>query len=507
LKILFIYPNAEGYGRIPLGISIIITILLENGHQVELFDTTFMKSEHIDNIIRERAKLVLPVGRSHLYDLHSTEEIDEILREKVRRVSPDLIAISIVEDNYQYADHLLEVIKSLYRGIPVIAGGNTPTVAPDVVIENPYIDYLIQGEGEEGMQEFCDLMERGKSIEGVRNLWYKKNGEIKNNPLRPFVNMDTLPVQNLDLWDRRHFLKPYSGKLFQAGYFEMSRGCLHKCSYCINNTCQKLLREAGEFHREKSIHKLIEEIRTLRDKHKFEMILFCDDNFLMMSQLRMEEFAESWKAEISLPYWINTEAETINRAKLNILKETGCCGIGLGIESGSEWLRRYVLKRKASNEQIEKAFKLIHEFDIRTTANNMIGFPGEYEEDIFETIKLNRKIIPKSWDLNFVAPYIGTAIHAVSKRLGYLDMWDKPGFEGMAKNISTRRGPVINSPQISKERLMSMFYEFSDYVEGRLPIPAKFMKPSPGSDKNAPPRGEMGKEVVEAFDSETGAIC
>ena len=59
------------------------------------------------------------------------------------------------------------------------------------------------------MKEFCDLMERGKSVEGVRNLWYKKNGEVKNNSLRPFVDMDTLPVQNLDLWDKRHFIKPY----------------------------------------------------------------------------------------------------------------------------------------------------------------------------------------------------------------------------------------------------------------------------------------------------------
>jgi len=487
MKILFIYPNAEGYGRIPVGISILMTLLLENGHRVELFDTTFMKSENIDNIIREKARLVLPVDRSHLNNLYSAEEIDDMLREKVKRFLPDLIAISIVEDNYPYADHLLGIIKSLYKNIPVIAGGNTPTVAPDVVIENPHIDYLIQGEGEECVQEFCDLMEKGRPVEGVRNLWFKKNGEIKNNPLRPFVNMSALPVQNLDVWDKRHFLKPYHGKLFQAGYFELSRGCLHKCSYCINDTCQKLLREAGKFHREKSIHKLIEEIRILKGKHKFEMILFCDDNFLMMSQARMEEFAQSWKSEINLPYWINTTAETIHKKNLTKLKETGCCGIGIGIESGSEWLRRTVLKRGTTNTSIEKAFRLIHEFEIRTTANNMIGFPGEHEEDIFETIKLNRRIQPKSCDLNFVAPYIGTAIHTVAKRLGYLDMWNKPGFRGMVKNISTRREPLIRHPGISRKKLTRIFYEFMDYVEGRLPIPAKFRKPAPGSGKNAPP--------------------
>jgi radical SAM superfamily enzyme YgiQ (UPF0313 family) len=500
VKILFVYPNAEGYGRIPLGISIIITILLENNHTVELFDTTFiMINENTDSIIREKAKLALPTDRSHLYDPQSADGIDEMLKEKVKKFSPDLIAMNIVEDNYQYADHLLQVIKSLDRTLPVIVGGSTPTVVPEVVIENPHIDYLVQGEGEEAMKEFCDLLERGKSLESVKNLWYKKNGEVKTNPIRPFVNMDTLPVQNLDIWDKRHFAKPYSGKLYKVGYFEMSRGCLNKCSYCINDACQMRLHEAGNFHREKAIKKVIGEIKIQKDKYNFEMIFFCDDNFLLMSRARMDEFADSWKSEITLPYWMNTTVETINRENLTKLKETGCAGIGIGIESGSEWLRRNVLKRKTRNEQIKKAFDLIHEFGIRTTANNMIGFPGEYEEDIFETIKLNREIKPKSCDLNFVAPYIGTTIHAISKRLGYLDMWDKPGFRGMVKNISTRSGLLINNPHLNRERIMGIFYEFMDYVEGRLPIPDEYKKPAPGSKKSALPRGEMGKEVMEAF--------
>ncbi len=100
-----------------------------------------------------------------------------------------------------------------------------------------------------------------------------------------------------------------------------------------------------------------------------------------------------------------------------------------------------------------------------------------------------------------MAPYVGTAIHVLAKRLGYIDMWDKPGFKGMTKDISGRRKPSIRNPHISHERLVGLFYEFMDYVEGRLPIPEKFRKPSPGSDAKAPPRGKMGKEAVEALDS------
>ena len=41
MKVLFIYPNAQGYSRIPLGLCLVMTMLEENGHEVDLFDTTF----------------------------------------------------------------------------------------------------------------------------------------------------------------------------------------------------------------------------------------------------------------------------------------------------------------------------------------------------------------------------------------------------------------------------------------------------------------------------------
>lgn len=498
MNILFIYPNAEGYGRIPLGMSLVMTILSQRGHRIELFDTTFiLKNEHTDNITREKAKLVLPTDISNLYEANSQETVDMMLVEKIKTFSPDLIAAGIVEDNYNLANHLLDVVKSTYKSVPVIVGGSTPTVAPEVVIKNRNIDYLIQGEGEESMLEFCDLMSEGKDVSKVRNLWYKKNGKIVNNPIRPFVDMNTLPAQNLDIWDKRHFVKPYNGKLYKAGFFEMSRGCLNKCTYCINGTCQKILREAGKYHRRKSVSNTIREISSLKAKFNFEMIFFCDDNFLLMSQDKVDEFADAWMSCVNIPYWINTTIETLTREKLNKLKKSGCCGIGIGVESGSVWLRENILRRCADNNRIIKAFEMIHGFDIRTTANSMIGFPGEYEDDIFETIKLMKKIKPKSFDLCFVAPYFGTLIHQVSKKMGYIKTLKKPGFEGMARDITVRRGPVIEIPGISQDRLKVLFYEFMDYMEGNLSIPERFTKPAPGCGDIRYPRKDMGNEIAE----------
>lgn len=522
MKILSIYPNAEGYGRIPTGLAIVMTILQNAGHQMDLFDTTFLKNSNLDNEIRERARLAKKIetfvgpdpaafdnpvlttsdGRPVLvYDLLDKNQIDDLLREKLRLFQPDVVMMSLVEDNYNWADRLLSVVKESQKSVPVIIGGSTPSVAPHILIENPHIDYLVQGEGEEAVVELCDRLERGQSVEAVRNLWYKKGDNVYHNPLRPFINMDTVPIQNLELWDRRHFYKPYDGKLYWTGYFEMSRGCPYQCTYCVNHTIQKSLKEAGRYFRRKTPTVGIQEIKYHKEKYGLKRVVFCDDNFLMMPGSHFkkwgEEFKEGWLKEINLPYWIATSADFISPETLQFLAETGCDGIGLGVESGSEWFKQKILKRNLTNKKTAEVFSMIHDYGIRTTANIMMGFPGEYEEDVFESIKLMKKIQPKSFSVSFVAPYVGTDIHTACVELGLIDLLDKPGFRGMSKEISFREYTTIRNLHISPKRALELYDTFIDYVSGRMPIPEKYLRSAPGADKEAPDRGNMSKEVAD----------
>lgn len=472
MKVLFIYPNAQGYGRLPMGPALLATLLLRDGHEVEVFDTTFLLTRtNLDNQTREKAGFVIATDLTGLYTPITGDEVDRRLRARVKAFAPDLVAISIVEDNYEYADHLLGVVKGVAPDLPVIAGGPTPTVGPEVIIENPRIDYLVQGEGEDALREFCRVREAGKPVTGIRNLWSKHDGQRFGNELRPFVKLDTLPDLELGLWDQRHFVKPYVGKLYPTGYFEMSRGCLHHCSYCINDAARQRLRPAGNYHRKKAVGRLIEEVKAQTAKHHYELIFFGDDNFLSRPLPELKEFFSGWLESIRLPYWLNTTIESITVEKLDLLRQSGCCGIGLGLESGSEWIRKNILRRQTGNAAIEQAFRRIHEHGIRTTANNMFGLPGETEEDMVATILLNRTIQPKSCDVTFAAPYLGTPLHRVCVDLHLIETWDQPGFRGMTRHISMRQRPVINNPCVSVERTMEYYYNFMKYVNGESNLP------------------------------------
>jgi hypothetical protein len=94
LRILALYPNAEGYSRIPTGMAIIVILMSRAGHQLKVFDTTFMTGTNIDNSIRESAQLVKPTQADYGYENMDEQQIRESFGQTVREFDPDLLIVT-----------------------------------------------------------------------------------------------------------------------------------------------------------------------------------------------------------------------------------------------------------------------------------------------------------------------------------------------------------------------------------------------------------------------------
>ena len=496
MKILCINPNTDGYGKINIGFTMVMNVLQEAGHEILLFDPTFIVVEdHQDEKVRKDAGFVDPIDIAWMYDYKPREEIDDMLRWRIDHFKPDLALCTIVEENYEYADHLLGICKEFW--LTTMVGGCTPSCAPEVIIENPNIDYVCQGEGELAMVDFlADVSLSVINVDGG-SFWWKRRGII-HSPTRPrpFIDMNQLPMQNLDMWDDKHHYKPFLSKLRRNITIEMSRGCPYGwCNYCHNSTQRSNQKECGKWHREKSLDNVFREMHYLIEKHDMNLVFFVDDDFLVMGKPRWAEFVRRYKEEINLPFWMNTELDSINERNSNDLTEIGCAGVGIGLESGSEWIRSNVLNRKyVSNAEMTRRFKIIDDAGIRLTLNTMIGIPGEHEDDIFESIKFLRALKPKSIDCNYLTPFIGTPIHKTALKHGLFEAQTRPGFRGMVKNPRMRKHPSMDMPWISQETLKDIYYKFSDYVYEKIPIPAQFEKPAPGSTLDIP--RDDGREII-----------
>ena len=425
-RVLFIYPNTEMATLVPINLSILAPCLKEKGFQVDLFDTTYYKWEEI-NFEQKKVELLQlkPFSYENKGVQYKDTDMHEDLIKKVNEFRPHLIGITMVEDTFGLGMSLLSTIRD-YE-VPVIAGGVFTTFSADEVLSNENVDMVCIGEGEEALVELCEKMSRNEDYSGTKNLLVKKNGKIIKNPMRQLTDLDKVPFIDYDIFERKRLYRPMQGKIYTMVHVEIDRGCPYNCPYCEAPYLRDLFRDegAGTYYRSKSVSRVIDEMRHLVKKYNPDYVNFNSETFLAKPVNKLKELAEAYMKHIGLPFWCQTRPETITDEKVRILKEMNCQNTQFGIEHGNEDFRSKVLKRRYTNEQMLEAFKIVEKYEIAYTVNNIIGFPDETRELVFDTINVNRQINPASTNVYFFTPYKGTQLHKYCIDKGYLDKNDR----------------------------------------------------------------------------------
>ena len=154
-KILFVYPNLNSYGLTPICISILSALLKQNGHQVDLFDTTFIdckdffvpKTDAVYTKKMEQLMFFKPVDLSKVGIQKEKKDVVLEFKKKIESFKPDIIAFSFWscqltgEDEgmmYDRGVKLLNAANINYEktGIYIIAGGIKPSIEPEKVLND-----------------------------------------------------------------------------------------------------------------------------------------------------------------------------------------------------------------------------------------------------------------------------------------------------------------------------------------------------------------------------------
>jgi len=309
------------------------------------------------------------------------------------------------------------------------------------------------GEGEMALLELVSKIEKGDDYTQVQNIWVKKNGQITRNPVRPLLqDLDSLPYPNRSLLDKRYIYNETNGTNFITG-----RGCPYLCTYCINANLQKLYRGKGKFIRFRKVWSVIDEIRQVKERYNIKKVTFSDDTFTL-NKKRSIKFLRAYRQEIGLPFLCQTRVELVDKELLKELKKAGCVSLDMGIESGNDFLRKEIMNRKMSKDQIVMAFRLAREVGIKTASFNMIGVPFETCKTIRETIEVNRSAKPESILCTIFMPFEGTKLGNICKENGWI------------KNSPTELpeyyyDSVLSLPTISRRELISYQRFFNVYVQ------------------------------------------
>ncbi len=393
MKVLFVYPdfpaNADSsprHGFYSEGLASLSAILKDAGHNVSLY---------------------------HLTNPASEEEF----KKKMEEVQPDLTAFSVRTTIFSYVQEYAKWAKEASNTV-TICGGYHPTIAPEESINAEGVDIIAVGEGEGALQDLCQKMEKRESFDKVANLWIKKNGDIIRNPVRPLIeDLDTIPIPDFSLFDYTNL----ESSVIKTASVMVSRGCPYNCTYCCNHRIRGVYPNPQKYARFRSPDRSIEYLKKILNDYSFIEYISFMDNILPMRRSWFNEFIDLYKREIGLPFSCNFRANLVKEDVVKALKEAGCFRIHFGVESGDDYIRNTVLKRKITRQDMVDAFVACREAGISTLSYNMVGLPHEDMRKALETIKLNAEMKTKRVVVSIFYPYPNTDAYDMSVKEGYIE--------------------------------------------------------------------------------------
>lgn len=159
-----------------------------------------------------------------------------------------------------------------------------------------------------------------------------------------------------------------------------------------------------------------------------------------------------------MPFHGNSHVNILSEDVIKLLKDTGCEYLAMGIESGNEHLRKSVLNRNMSNEQIIEAFSLGRKYGIKFTSYIMVGAPFEKIENTLESVKLTATVMCHKAHVSIFQPYPHTRLYEICRQNGFLG--------DNANGVSTFFGKsVLKLPTISKEQIQFAYKYFPIFVK------------------------------------------
>lgn len=393
----------------------------------------------------------------HRVDLVSGRDAAAVAAEPaVRRA--DVLALSATTGLHRI---YLKWAKALRRQFPdkaIIMGGPHPTYFPEVIERAP-LDGVCLGEGEESLPELLDALAAGFPSGPPDGWWIRRDrgrGPVERGRIRPPpADLDALAPAAYDLFferDRRWAEAP--NKAFLA-----TRGCPYKCTYCFNRTLNDRYRGQARVLRLRDPEAVIEEVRAVDARWGVRLAWFLDANFTVDLKW-LEAFSALWRRRCGLPFMCKLRPERASERVVKALVEANCTAVGVGIESGSERLRRGVLGRMSSDTAILEGCRRLKARGVRLLSFSMIGIPGETFDEALRTVALNVACGVDSAAATILQPYPGTVIAQRAVEMGLFDGdWDRLGASYFTES------PLRFPSQRARDRITNLQRLFSFAVE------------------------------------------
>ena len=338
----------------------------------------------------------------HILDMRIHEDIDA----ELVRFRPDLVGCSCVAANSHLVKQLLRRVKKLAPEIITVVGGHHPSLMPEDCNE-PFIDIVVIGEGEETLYEVVERCESNRDWEGISGIAYRtKDGEFRVNRSRELMDLDKLPVPARSL---TRFYRD-KGFYFRGNWRPLdctitSRGCPNKCAFCglwkINH---------GKY-RTRGPCLVADDLEMITA----ENVTFMDDNTLDRVENASTLAEEIKRRGIKKRYELYGRVDTIVRHPDLVEKwrDAGMELLLLGLEACNDQALKE-MRKKTTTEMNRRAIEICHVNGVEVAAYLIVdpAFDREDFRRLSEYVEENNLTHPV---FTILSPFPGTDLYNLVK--------------------------------------------------------------------------------------------
>ena len=372
----------------PIGLAYLAASLQKHGYEVKILDCQTGKKKAIP----------IPSELSYLQDYYPFDDRspfklysgyyhfgmswDEI-RERVEDSKADVFGISSSFTPYHgEALQIARIIKEWNRKKIVVMGGAHVSCDPEGVLKNPFIDYVVLGEGEYRFPLLLKQIEAGKigKVEEIDGIGYRADGEIRIHPLETFIpNLDSLAYPSRGLFD----LSRYQIRKNQSTMIITSRGCPHRCAYCSTHLVM------GTSFRMRSPEGILQEMMECKRQYGIEIFDIEDDNFTnnkeqakRLMRLIIETFGEG---NLELSAMNGISFASLDEELLKLMKKAGFKTINLSYVSTNPSTKER-MRRPKTTTQFDQILGETERVGLNVIAYAILGLPSQTVEEMVDTL-------------------------------------------------------------------------------------------------------------------------
>ena len=410
-------PHAGGIPVSNNGVALIYPYFLEEQpvEEEKLFPP--LSIAYLSSQLKDRS---VPVS-VHDGTFHSPQEVIRNVAQEV----PAIVSIYLMITMVRNGSYLLDSLKKLLPGTLFITGGPLPTLYPERFAGA--FDIVFRGEGDLTVARFCDDYRNAGctpadlsalDLSSYPGIYQHRGTRVISAPPvhHPVAVIEALPLPDRSSFDHiryQEFWKRTAGCRMTT--IMITRGCPYSCDFCSKPVF-------GNNFRKPSLDRVFAEIQEILALG-YDRLWIADDSFTLDTRYLREFCTRKIRESLSFTWVCLSRVDRLDESIVRIMRDAGCVRVYLGLESGNDETLRLMGKRASVGEGIE-AVRLFRKAGIETSGFFIVGYPGETQRSIDDTLALASSLPLDEISINVPFPssripaFFAGRFHRHDSRLG-----------------------------------------------------------------------------------------